>query len=256
MRGMLQRRERVPRGGSAGSLVPGAAPRPRRSGRVKWFLLCLALLCCARLLSSWGDAPGGARGGADAGGSGARAARLLGDAFGGAAAWTHATPRVAGADAGAAAYGSPPPAAAPRAVAPLPPGAPPGLAGAPPPPAFDAACATCAVATMLDFNSHAVQLFKQIDGNANRGLFVRAQRPCGSLSQTLRFALSAALLPALTRAGDRRSPLGRWACTSSSPTGCYRCRRTTWARLWSARWTEALWSSARRRATPLPASAR
>jgi hypothetical protein len=40
----------------------------------------------------------------------------------------------------------------------------------------DPACRTCGIATMLDFNTHAVDLFKKIDGNVNRGLFVRGGR--------------------------------------------------------------------------------
>ena len=176
----MQRRERGwARGGAAGASpgvgLRGAAAAPRKGGTIRLFVLCIALLACARVLSSWAGLAGTAAGGAaDAGAS--RAARLLGDAWGGAASWSAAPAAVRDAAAFIARYPSPPPASAPRAVE---------AAAPPPPPAAqprggaDAtaspACRTCAVATMLDFNSHAVQLFTQIDANVNRGLFVRAR---------------------------------------------------------------------------------
>jgi len=176
----MQRRERGwARGGAAGASPGGglrsAAAAPRtKGGTIRLFVLCIALLACARVLSSWAGLAGtAAGGGADAGSS--RAARLLGDALGGAATWSAAPAAVRDASGFTARYPSPPPASAPRAVeaaASTPPTAvhPNGGADA----TASAACRTCAVATMLEFNSHAVQLFTQIDSNVNRGLFVRA----------------------------------------------------------------------------------
>ena len=177
----MQRRERGwARGGGAGASPGGArlggAAAGRKGGRIQFFLLCIALLACARVLSTWSGMAGTGGGGGSDGGS-SRAARLLGDALGGAASWASAPVAARSAGGAGTRYPSPPPATAPRAAA-----------GAAPPPAPAAAarasvdatvstqgCRTCEVATMLDFNSHAVQLFKQIDSNFNRGLFVRSQ---------------------------------------------------------------------------------
>jgi hypothetical protein len=177
----MQRRDRAAvRGGAGGGLLPGGrggvGGTPRRGGRIKWFVLGLALIGCARMAGLIGGGVGG--GGA---GSGTRAARMLGDALGGAAGWAGAVApagaKVAGGGLGAArdGYRNPPPSKAPRAVA-SPPPKPPPAPGAPPP-GRDPDCRTCGIATMLDFNTHAVDLFKQIDGNTNRGLFVRAPWP-------------------------------------------------------------------------------
>jgi hypothetical protein len=176
----MQRRDRaVARGGAGGGLLPGGgrggvAGAPRRGGRIKWFVLGLALIGCARMAGLLGS---GSTGGGP--GSGTRAARMLGDALGGAAGWAGAVApagaKVAGGLGSArGVYGNPPPAKAPRSVASPPPRPPP--APGTPPPMRDPECRTCGVATMLDFNTHAVKLFKQIDGNTNRGLFVRAPR--------------------------------------------------------------------------------
>lgn len=178
MRGMLQRRVRSSAGGLPNTARAGGHG-DKRGSRLPWLLLTLALLACASLLGLSG---GGASGSS-------RAARLLGDAL--AAGEGVSASALASLRDAAGGQTSPPPSQAPRAESPPPPSPSPpptppspSLHPASPPPA-DGSCRTCGIATMLDFNSHAQALFKRIDGNANRGLFVRPLRPCQLLPRRL-----------------------------------------------------------------------
>ena len=179
-------------------------PRRARGSRLKWLLPAVALLLLLRLLVV---NPAGAEG--EVG----RATRLLGETL---PAWLVeggvdgllGTPPLRPAPQVTLAHSPPPlvrvtaaePARAPSPPPPLPPASPPPAAAASPPPT-DSACRTCVTADMLTFNSHAVKLFSQIDGQANRGLFVRPLAP----------RLSARRSPP-----PPRSPSAAWACRSSS----------------------------------------
>ena len=174
------------RAGTGGNLL-----RPH-GNRLRLCVLLAAALCAARFFS-WLASPTATR---DWAGNNVQKPPVT------ASQLNNEQPQVARKEA--TVWPSPPPVRAPQAVQsppPSPPLSPPPV----PPPAPTAVtqppgCRTCAVASHLVFNSHAVKLFTTIDARPKRGLFVRPEHAsvCGFCA-ALRTADAAAPLHAHSR---------------------------------------------------------